>query len=171
MSMDTFDADDGPVAFKPLPASLASVFGVSGQFDFTEYPTPPNATTSYQVVVNNFDISESLVVSFFGDGSVVVQAGDPVSIPLYVGTWTPTPGAAHTVHFSIDGAGVPTLFLDGVAIPLLFLANVPSFSILYPANMISYGGAAGVVTPASSPLRSLFVTTGILGPETVFCCP
>jgi len=34
--MDTFDADDFPIAFKPLSAPLATVFGLSGQFDFTE---------------------------------------------------------------------------------------------------------------------------------------
>jgi len=171
MSMDTFDADDFPIAFKPLSAPLATVFGLSGQFDFTEYTTPPNPTTTYQVIINNFDLSESLAVSFFGDGNIAFQAGDSTLIPFYTGTWTPTPGASHVVHFSVDGAGVPTLFLDGVAIPLIFVADVATFFALYPTNMVSYGGGAGDVTPDSSPLRSLFLTAGVVGPETVFCCP
>lgn len=171
MSMDTFDADDFPIATKPLPAPLASVFGISGQWSFTEYATVPNATTTYQLLVNNTGLTESVAVSLFGDGSIVVQAGDPNSIPTYTGTWTPTPGAAHTVHFSVDGAGVPTLFIDGVAVPLVFLANVGSFWTSYPAEAVSYGGGAGDPTPGSSPTRNIFVTAGVTGPETVFCCP
>lgn len=170
MSMDTFDADDYPTATKALAASLASVFGLSGQFEFTEYPTPPNPNTTYQIILNNFDISESLVISFFGDGSVVVLVGDAVSIPSYTGVWTPN-GGTHVVHFSIDGAGIPTLYLDGVAIPIPFVANVPGFGAVYPANSINYGGGAGDVTPAVSPLTHLFLTAGIVGPETEFCCP
>lgn len=171
MSMDTFDADDFPIAAKPLSAPLASVFNMSGQFDFTEYSTPPNATTTYQLLVNNVDLSESFAVSLFGDGNIGVQAGDPTSIPFYVGTWTPVPGAAHVVHFSVDGAGVPTLYIDGVLHPLLFVANVPTFWASYPVNSVSYGGGAGTVAAGVSPLRNLFLTSGIVGPETVFCCP
>lgn len=170
MSMDTFDADDFPIATKALPAPLATVFGLSGQWSFTEYSTPPNATTTYQILVNNFDISETLLVSLFGDGSVVVQAGNAILVPTYLGTWTPVPGAAHVVHFSIDGSGIPTLFIDGVAIPLVFIADLGNFSGSYPANSMNYGGGAGDPTPGSSPLRSLFLTAGVTPPETVFCC-
>jgi hypothetical protein len=171
MSMDTFDADDFAIAAKPLPAPLASVFGVSGQFDFTEYTTPPNSTTTYQAIVNNSGITESLLVSLFGDGSAVVQAGDSTLIPTYTGAWTPTPGASHVVHFTIDGAGVPRLWIDGVEVTLVFVGNVGTFFSLYPDNNISYGGGAGDPTPDQSPLRSLHVTAGVVGPETVFCCP
>lgn len=173
MSMDTFDADDFPIATKALGAPLASVFGLSGQFEFTEYLTPPNGTTTYQLLVNNFDLSESLFVSFFGDGSASVQAGDPAAIPTYINfaAWAPTPGATHVVHFSIDGAGIPTVYLDGVLIPMPFVAAVPSFSTLYPVNSMSYGGGAGDATPAASPLFDLFLTAGLVGPETEFCCP
>jgi hypothetical protein len=171
MLSETFDADDFPIASKPLDAPLASVFGISGQFDFTEYSTPPIATTAYQLVINNSDLSESFSISLFGDGNVGVQVGDPASIPLYLGTWTPVAGAAHVVHFSVDGAGVPTLFIDGVAIPLVFIADVPSIWASYPVNSVSYGSSSADATPASSPLRSLFVTAGVVGPGTVFCCP
>lgn len=171
MSMDTFDADDFPIAAKPLPASLPSVFGISGQFDFTEYSTAPNLNTAYQLSVNNFDLSESLFISLFGDGTIGVQVGDPASIPFYTGAWTPTPGADHVVHFSIDGAGIPTLYIDGVLTPLLFIANVPSFLTLYPADSVHYGGGAGVVGAGVSPTRNIFLTAGLVGPETDFCCP
>jgi hypothetical protein len=83
MLMETFDADDFPIAAKPLASPLATVFGVSGQFTFTEHQTPPNPNTTYQLIVNNTDLSESLLVSLFGDGSLIVQAGDPAAIPTY----------------------------------------------------------------------------------------
>lgn len=168
--MDTFDADDFPIAVKPLPAPLATVFGVSGQFDFTEYPTAPNAATTYQLLINNTGLTETLLVSLFGDGTIVVQAGPPASIPTYTGVWTPTPGAAHVVHFAIDGAGVPTIYIDDVLMPLALFGNVPSFGASYPANNISWGGGSGVAAAASSPLRNIFVTAGITVPETEFCC-
>lgn len=170
MMMDTFDADDFPIASKPLPAPLASVFGVSGQFDFTEHQTPPNANTAYQALFTNAALTEGAFVGLFGDGGVVVQAGDSTTIPTYLGTWTPN-GGAHVVHFSIDGAGVPVLYIDGVSIPLIFFGSVGSFLPLYPANSISYEGGSGDPTPDTSPLRSLFLTTGVVGPETEFCCP
>lgn len=170
MSMDTSGAAQFPIATKPLPASLASVLGLSGQFDFTEYPTTPNAETTYQIFLNNSDLSEVLSVSLFGDGSLVVQVGDVGSVPTYIGSWTPN-GNAHVVHFSIDGSGVPTLWLDGVAITLAFYGNVGSWATSYPANSINYGGGAAVADAVSSPLRRLFITQGATGPATVFCCP
>lgn len=171
MMMDTFDADDFPLAAKPFPDPLVSIFGISGQFDFTEYQTPPNATTTYQILINNSGLTESVFVALFGDGTVIFQAGDPTSIPLYFGTWIPTAGAAHVVHFSVDGAGIPTIYVDGVLVPLVFSANVPSFAALYPADSITYGGGSGDAAPDTSPLRRLFLTAGVVSPETVFCCP
>ena len=171
MSMDTFDADDFPVASKSLPASLPSVFGLSGQFDFTEYSSPPNATTAYLLTANNLDLSESLSIALFGDGTIGVQAGDPASIPSYTGVWTPTPGADHVVHFAIDGAGVPTLYIDAAPVPLVFFGNIPSFLSAYPMNSVHYGGGAGDAAAGVSPVRNIFLTAGALGPETEFCCP
>lgn len=171
MSMDTFDADDYPIATKPLPAPLASVFGISGKFSFAEYLTPPNPNTTYQLVLNNTGLTESLAISMFGDGSIIVQVGDPNSIPTYSGVWTPVPGATHTVFFAIDGAGVPTIYIDGVAIPVPFLADVFSVWNLYPAQSISYGGGSGDANPGNSPLYNLFATSGVVDPATVFCCP
>lgn len=168
MMMDTFDADDFPIASKPFSASLASIFGISGQFDFTEHQTVPNLNTTYQLLINNFDISETYFVGLFGDGGVVVQAGSSASLPTYSGTWTPNNGA-HVVHFAVDGVGVPTLFIDGVPIPLVFVANLAPFGP-YPADSVSYGGGSGDATPDSAPIRSIFVTAGSTPPDTEFCC-
>jgi hypothetical protein len=173
MSMDTAGVNQFPIATKPLPSPLASVFNVSGRWSFTEYATVPNANTTYQILVNNTGLTESLFVSLYGDGNIAVQAGDSNNIPTYlgVGTWTPTPGASHVVHFEIDGAGAPTLYLDGVLVPLTFIGDIFSFSVLYPAEAVSYGGGAASANPAESPVESIFITAGIVGPDTVFCCP
>lgn len=170
MALETFDADDFPIATKPIPAPPAGILGISGQFSFTEHQTPPNATTTYQLLVANFDLSQVLAVSLFGDGSVIVQAGDPNLIPTYLGTWTPNLGT-HTVHFAVDGAGVPTLFIDGVAIPLTFVADLGSFWTVYPAGAITYGGGAGDVAASTQIIHNIFVTAGATPPQTVFCCP
>lgn len=169
MRIDAFDADDFPIVAKPFSASLASVFGISGQVDFTEYQTPPTVNTTYQWLINNFDISQQYFLGLFGDGTVLVQAGDPsIAIPSYLGTWTPNNGA-HVVHFEVDGAGIPTLWIDGVSIPLTFLANLGTFSG-YPANSISVAAGSGDATPDSAQIRSIFITVGATAPETEFCC-
>lgn len=170
MSMDTAGAAEFPIAVKPLPAPLASVFNITGQFDFTEYATTPNATTTYQLIMNNNGITESISVSFFGDGSVAVQAGDSTTVPTYAGAWIPSPGSAHVVHFSISALGVPLLWLDDVPVPLLFIGNVGTFFASYPSNNISWGGGAGDAAAAVSPIRNLFIASGVLPPSTVFCC-
>lgn len=170
MSMDTAGATNFPIATKPLSSPLASVFGLSGQFSFSEFPTPPNGTTTYQVVLNNSILSQTLSISLFGDGSLVVEAGDTANIPTYTGAWTPN-NSAHVVHFVIDITGIPTLYIDGISIALAFFGNIPSFGASYPANSISYGGGAGVAAVARSPLQRLFVSMGAFAPNTVFCCP
>lgn len=170
MSMDTTGVGDFPIAAKPFTAPLPTMSGLSGQFAFTEYQTVPNPSTAYQVLMNNLGTTETFLVSLTGDGNVLVQAGPTVLIPTYLGTWTPN-GGSHVVHFSVDGTGVPLLFIDGVNIPLVFFGDVLSVGSSYPDNSISYGGGAADVAPASSPLRDLFVTAGVVGPETVFCCP
>lgn len=170
MAVESFDADDFPIVTKPIPVPPASISGISGQFAFTEHPTPPTANTTYQLLVSNSDMSEVLAIALFGDGGIIVQAGDPNNIPTYLGTWTPNLGT-HTVHFQVDGAGIPTLFIDGVATPLAFLADLGSFWVLYPAASISYGGGGADPGPSTAIVRDIFVTSGITPPQTVFCCP
>src|SRR6185369_7283680 len=160
MSMDTDTDTEYAIAWKTLPAAFASFFDISGQFTFTEYLSTPNGFTTYQIVANNVDISESLSVSFFGDGSLGILVGDSTLTPFYVGTWTPTPGATHTVSFSIDALGIPTLYVDGVEISLTLFGSVSSFFTLYPANMLSWGGGSGDPAAGSSVLESMFLTSG-----------
>lgn len=112
MSMNTVSATDFLGVTKAFP--LTSVFGISGQFEFTEYPTPPNPATTYILFIANFDLSEVVDIELFGDGTLVVKVGDPAAAPTYTGAWTPSNGA-HEIHFMIDPSGVPALFIDHVA--------------------------------------------------------
>lgn len=170
MTFNTAGADDFPGATKPLPASLPTVFGMSGRFSFTEYQTPPTANTAYDLFFNNFDLSETLIVALFGDGNLTVQVGDPASAPQYNGIWTPNAGA-HVVDFSVDALGVPTLFIDGVSIPLVFFANVPTFASLLPADSVALFLGSGDAAAGSAPVTNVFLTAGVTGPTTDFCCP
>lgn len=170
MSFFTANPIEFPGATKPIPAPLVTVNGVSGQFDFTEYPTPPNLGTDYTFFVTNQDLSEVISIGLFGDGTLIIAAGDPAAIPTYTGTWTPTL-SAHRIYFSIDLLGVPSLFIDGVAVALTFAGLSTSPASGLPANVVSLLIGGGDVTPGASPVRSVFLTAGNVGPNTVFCCP
>jgi hypothetical protein len=106
MSFDTTNAAEFPGDTKPLPAPLASVNNLSGQFDFTEYATVPNPLTTYDLLINNQDLSETIVLGMFGDGSLLFQVGDPASASNYSGTWMPVAG--HTRSTSMSA---PEVFL------------------------------------------------------------
>jgi len=146
MAINTFSATDFPGVTKPFPASFVTVRGVSGQFTFTEYQTPPNSTTTYILFAINMGLSEVIDIEFFGDGTLVVKVGDPAAAPTYTGTWTPNNGT-HDIHFSIDLLGVPTLFIDHVAIPLTFIGNIFSFAAALPVNVVGFFGGAGIPLP------------------------
>lgn len=156
-------------ATHPLSRPLASLFEMSGQFEFTEYQTPPNAFTTYQLFVNNIDLSQGFLVSLAGDGTGALQIGDPANSPTYIFLWTPNFGS-HVVHFSIDSLGKPRLYIDHVEVTLTFTGNVPTFGGL-PANILGFFGGSAENGAASSTVRNVFLTAGNVGPETIFCCP
>lgn len=165
------DAIELPGATKQIPAPLVTVNGISGQFDFTEYPTPPSPGTTYNIFVVNQALDQVAVFGLNGDGSVVVGVGDPTAFPTYVGTWTPTPLGAHRIHFSVDSLGVPSLFIDGVAVALTFVGLSVSAAGGLPPSSVALVIAGGDVTPTASPVRRVFLTAGNVGPNTIFCCP
>lgn len=171
MSFNTTAPGDFPGDNKSLSAPLPTVNGITGQFSFTEYPTPPTVNTSYEIVITNQDLSEAVFVALFGDGTAAIQVGDPAASSNYTGTWTPTPGGTHDVHFSVSALGVPTLYIDGVVMALTFVGISPSFSSLLPANTVSFFLGSGDAAATTAPVQDVFVTDGILAPNTVFCCP
>lgn len=170
MTVETTGDTEFPAASRPLGSDLASVFGIAGLFDFTEYQTVPNGQTTYELIVNNVDQSQIALVGLFGDGGLIVQVGDPANAATYLGAWTPNNGA-HRVYFSIDALGVPGLCIDGAPVALTSIGNVPSFGAFLPANSVAYLGGAGVAGAASNPVRDIFLTTGDPGPQSIFCCP
>lgn len=170
MSFDTHNDTEFPGAIKPLPASLPSIYNLSGKFKFKEYQTPPNPLTSYTLNINNVDVTQVLVLGLFGDGSVVFQFGDPSAADNYTGTWVPNLGV-HEVAFSLSSAGVPKLWIDGVQIPLTFAGAGTSSGSFFPGDIIAMYFGSGDPTPGTSPVNNLFVTSGVKPPSTKYCCP
>jgi len=170
MSLDTTLATDYPGAAKPLGASLPDILGMTVRYSFTEFQGVPTLLTTYQIAVNNVGSAKTVFVSLFGDGSLVVQVGPVAAAPTYNGTWTPN-GGSHDVHVTVDALGVPTLFIDGLAIPLTFAGNIFSFASLFPADSVILFAGSDLAVPASSPVTSVFVSSGVLSETMVFCCP
>lgn len=167
MTINTVGLNDHPGATKPLSDPLETVAGVSGRFEFTEYQTAPNGTTTYQLFINNAALTETIVVSLFGDGNAVLQFGPVNAAPTYTASWTPN-GGTHRIHFSTGTT--PTLFLDDVSLPLSFLGNVATFSTSLPPNIVGIFGGAGVAATASSPVRNIFITSENTGPQAMLGC-
>lgn len=170
MTITTNTAADYIGSVKSLPRPLPQNLNISAQFEFTEYQTPPNPTTAYQLFLTNGDSSRGIFLSLFGDGSGVIQIGDTASIPTWSFVWTPNRGH-HIVHLSVDSRGVPTIWIDHKEAPVTFIGNVLSVFNLLPGNTVSFFGGAGDPAAAASPIQRVFVTQGNVGPETKFCCP
>lgn len=171
MTINTVSDTDYPIMRKPLPDTLTDLFDLSGRFDFTEYQTTPNAETTYQYWVNNSDTSQELVVSLFGDGSVIFQVGPVDACHTYLGTWTPN-GGNHSVYFysGTDGSVPPSVFLDGVEVSLSFYGDVGTFATVLPSNMIAIAGGAGDPASATSVVTNVFLMTGDVGVNTPLNC-
>lgn len=170
MSFDTANDTDLPGVVKSMPVSLSTIYGTSGKFKFTEYPTTPTAGTAYTFNINNFDVSEVIVFGLYGDGGAVFQFGDPAAASNYVGTWTPDNGT-HEVAWTLDSLGVPRMWIDGVEITLTFVGTGMSGGSYFPGDIVAMFICSGDSTPATAPVSNFFVTTGIQSPETEYCCP
>lgn len=170
MSLETSSPTSLPAAGKSLSTSLVSVNNISGQYNFTEYPTTPGASTFYALAFNNFDISQVAVIALFGNGGVVFQLGDPNNASNYQGFWTPTQGS-HKVSFSIDASGVPTLYVDDVLIPLTFTGMGASIGSFSAGDTVEIFSGSGSPTPTSAVIKNIFIALGQNGPAIVYCCP
>lgn len=152
---------------KSLPDQLIDVDNLSGRFDFSEYSTTPNANTTYQLFINNHDLTKTVVVSFFGDGGAALQFGDISNAPLYLTTWTLT-GGTHEVHFVTGDS--PALYIDGNQLTLGAPIVVPTFSGSLPANIVGLFGGSGAATTTTSTTTNIFITTENIGPDTILLC-
>jgi len=170
MTITTDTATDYIGAVKSLPRPLPQNLSISAQFEFTEYQTPPNPTTTYQLFLTSPDSSRGIFLSLFGDGNGVIQVGDVLLIPAWIFTWTPNLGH-HIVHLSIDSRGVPRIWIDHQEIPVTFFGDIFSIFDQLPGNTISFFGGAGENAPAASPISRVFLMEGNASQETNFCCP
>lgn len=169
MSFNMTAVNNTPGAKKSI--SLGSVNSKTFQFKFTEYPTPTGAGDSfYDAFVVTAGFAEGILVRLVDDGSVFVGAGPLAAAGLYTGSWTPNNGT-HTIHLTVDGASVPTLYIDGAAVSLAFLVTAPLFIGTMPANVVTFFSGAGLSFPFSSTVSNVFLASGIYPPTTEFCCP
>lgn len=170
MKFKTTSNVDNPGDSKPLPSLLSSVLGISGQFHFKEYATPPIDLTSYTFFLTNGDLTQAVGLGLFGDGNAVLQFGDPLAINNFIGAWTPN-NAAHEVYFAIDALGTPSLFVDQVAIPLTPVGSGESPAASLAPNLVAFFIGSADPAPGICPVDRVFVTAGNPGPATRFCCP
>lgn len=160
-----------PAASKAI--SLTSFLNITGQFTFSEFPgTSGAALAVYTLQIYDVVNGVVVLVALFDDGTIDFELGPtPGPRSVYSGVWTPN-GGTHKVHFTSDALGTPRLWIDGVEIPLVFFVFDATPPTTIPNtidfNMLNFDGPG----PAkSSTVRNVFVTTGVLSPDTVFCCP
>lgn len=159
-------------ATKPLPASLASVFGISGQFSFSEF-SPAGSIESYLFILTNAPNNESFYLLLdAGTPLITVQVGRTALpfLPFYEGTWTPD-GGAHKVDFTVDALGVPTLSIDGAPILLTPGASLAPFADGLPGDRVYISGQSFSDLPKAAVFTQFAVTSGNLPIDTVYCCP
>jgi hypothetical protein len=131
------------------------------QATFREFTT---ATPNTLYAVGAFDSTGLTRVAalLFGTGVAGVSIGNT----LFTGSWTPVPGAKHTVHaYALGGVGY--LFLDGVAIPLT--ASGPS-PVSFLPNSFGFS-AFNFDMDSTAEFYSAFGANGAFPPSTIFCCP
>jgi len=143
----------------------------SGQFRFTEFPAGGgDPSVFYAVFLTDAGPgSETMLIFLVADGSVFLSTGAGFGGIIYSGVWASVPGATHTVHWTIDAAKLPSLFVDLVAVPLFPAFPGPFFVGLPADQMLVEAGNNGAL--ASAPFDFDFAATGVLPPTTVFCCP
>jgi len=107
----------------PMPPAVFTV-----QFRFLEvaFPTSPGGAI-YSVTITDSTLPVVITdIRFLGSGLVLITH---VSGSVFSGPWVPAGlSTPHTVHYSVDGAGVPTLFVDGVPHPVAPTAPFPRCS-------------------------------------------
>lgn len=149
----------------PLPVS---VFDITGQVLFTEFPIPLGSGAGYDFQVSDSTFSNTIDVFLDDLGNVFVLVGPVALAPFWLGTWTPNNGS-HKVHFTVDALGTPSLFIDDVVIPLVLSGNTPS-GVTAAANNVGVFAMAGIVGVFSALVKKFFLAAGVLPSTTVFCC-
>lgn len=170
MEFMTVAPDDFPGASKPMAKPVANFLNLTAQYSFTEFPSPPDNNTAYDLFMNNIDGSLVFLVALFGDGNVDIQIGPPALAPTFSGLWTPNNGS-HIVHVTVDSLGTPSLFIDGVPISVVFAGDLPTLQASLPDNTVSLFAQSDVTGLARTAFKSVFFSSGALPANVVFCCP
>jgi hypothetical protein len=144
-----------------------SVLGITGQYNFKEFPSLLDANNLYDFSIADFGGVNALDLALIGDGLVYFQVGPSVLSPFYHGVWTPNQGS-HVVHYTVTSGGVPALWIDGVPISLVLQGSQATFANAPPNNINVEFERAAAGGPAL--FTRYFLTTGIFPPTTQFCC-
>jgi hypothetical protein len=170
MSLDALGGvSDTPAAFRPFPLSLSTILLMSVQFKLTEYPGSVGSGSEYQHYIFDSTFSNWILVYMNATGFVQVVSGPTAGADSYIGTWTPT-GGTHKIDYSIDMAGVMTLYIDDVLIPLTFAGGGFTPFGSFAANNVYFFSLKAPSAVSSSKIQDVFVTSGIQPPTTVYCC-
>lgn len=161
-------ATDTPAVQKMSPQPI-SVFNLTAQFKFTEFPMAPGTGAGY-----DFQLLDSTGTNFFDVflddlGNVFVQVGAVALTPSFVGVWTPNNGT-HKVHMTSDALGTPTLFIDDVEIVLTPIGDLAPI-VVGSNNNIAISAIPAVPGAVSMMVLNFFLTQSVVPTETVFCCP
>ncbi len=168
MTMLTGAVNEVPAATKPIV--LPAVTNVTMRWNFNEYPAPTGFGFSfYEFYALTAGPTDGIKIRLVDDGSLQVSVGSLATAGFYTGSWVPNNGS-HEVHITVDGSGVPTLYIDGVLVALTFLGNFGIFTGSMPGSVVATFMSSGTVAPDSAGVTSVFLTAGILPPTTEFCC-
>lgn len=159
-------------ATKPI-SGLSGINNSTVQFSFKEIPgTLKAGNAGYQLLINDFANGDWLQIELDDNGTLTVIVGpQPNGWMQYTGGWTLN-GGSHVVHATIDSFGLPTVWIDGVMMTFLFSSPgagappTPINTLFFQMFDLDGGG-----TLKSGILNRLFMTQGVLGPGTIFCCP
>lgn len=168
MTFDCPTSNEAPAASKPI--SMSGVNDRTVQFTFQEFDDL-QASISYLITLMDAGSVNLLNINLGANGDVVVSVGPVANVSFYLGNWAPNKGR-HIVHLTVDGGGLPRLWIDAVEIPLAFLGSGP-FGGGYPDESVTanFSDLNNDAIPRTAVLENLFIAAGQFPPSRTFCCP
>lgn len=168
MTFQAPTSNEAPAVYKDIV--LSSIKNLTVQFVFQEF-ADLGASSSYFIVITDAGNADVLSIELGANGDVDVLLGPQGNASVYEGIWTPNKGK-HTVHVTVNGTGVPRVWVDGVEIPMPFIVGGLVFAgYSMSAVTANFADLNGPGPALSATLTGLFITSGQLPPDTVFRCP
>lgn len=159
---NSFAAIQSPLSAPPLVSSYTLQFkakdplaGFNGYIVYLMGADGKNKVT--------FSVNPSVI-------SIRTSNSDPA--PQYTTPYTPMPGVNRQFHMTVDGAGVPSLWIDGILTPLTLSGTVAAFGGNTPNTLVIFTSGPGIGPPPNvMQFDEVFVDGAIRLVGTTFCCP